>query len=385
MYRPKAKRCILPLLLVIALLFPAAAWAASPPAAFEGAAAVELERNIPAFKAEDFAAEESVKYSALDSLGRAGAATACVSRASLPTEPRADSVSKLPVGWVTARYEDENGESRYLYCLCHVLSPTLGGDASSPENVFTGTRWLRDEGMRPFEDKIADYITRTENHVLYRVTPVYEGSDPVPFGVQLEARSVEDAGRGISFNVFVYNIQPGVSIEYSTGESVDDFETVVTVSAKALLDEHNAPLPSPMVAPQHASFLALSGESGTAATASAVPQNAPSAYVPQTVYIPDNGRYDQTYHSTASCGGMEDMAEREFDAVKRLYAPCAVCWVTPEYNFLLSVYYGRAVAEVRQQTQSQAGSAGADNHIALGNKKENPFSKCMENLSSVKI
>ena len=96
------------------------------------------------------------------------------------------------------------------------------------------------------------------------------------------------------------------------------------------------------------------------AIASAVPQNAPSAYVPQTVYIPDNGRYDQTYHSTASCGGMEDMAEREFDAVKRLYAPCAVCWVTPEYDFLLSVYYGRAVAEVRQQTQSQAGSAGAD-------------------------
>ena len=202
-YKTKLSRGILPLLLVIALLFPQSAFAAVPGIPdFDGAAVTELNRNVPALVSEDNDMREHITYSSLDALGRPGPVTACLSSASLPTGLRSDDVGAMPVGWVTARYEDG-----YLYSLCHLLSPALGGDASAAENVFTGTRYLQNESMRPFEDRIADCLARTAYHVLCRVTPVYSGDNLVPDGVQLEALSVEDGGRTVCFNVFLYNIR----------------------------------------------------------------------------------------------------------------------------------------------------------------------------------
>lgn len=275
MYR-KLKSCFLPLLLVTALLFPAGARAAAPAIpAFEGAAAVELNYNIPSFPADSPAQEDYVNYAPLDALGRVGVMTACLSRASLPSGLRADDVRALPVGWVTTRYDDLI-EGGYLYKLCRLLSPALGGDASAPENVFTGTAFLRDEGMRPYEDLIAGCLARTANHVLYRVTPLFEGGDPVPAGLQLEARSVEDGGRSLSFNVFVYNIQPGVDIDYGSGQSMPDASITLSSSAADLIRSRCFPVPADTLAPQHASFDALYEDYANGSGQSAQSQTAPA-------------------------------------------------------------------------------------------------------------
>lgn len=299
MYKTKLSRGILPLLLMIALLLPQSAFAAAPAIpAFDGAAAAELKRNVPTLLAEDIDTQEHVTYSPLDELGRPGPVTACLGRASLPTGLRSDDVSALPVGWVTARYADG-----YLYSLCHLLSPALGGDASAAENVFTGTRYLQNESMRPFEDRIADYLARTQNHVLYRATPVYSGDNLVPDGVQLEALSVEDGGKSVCFNVFLYNIQPGVVIDYRTGESAQNASTAVSFTAKDLLALHLFPEPSEMLAPQHASFDALSeafiNSSGIATS---------HLSTKMLLWVSKTG---DKYHSVNPCGNMDSDGARQ--------------------------------------------------------------------------
>ena len=334
MYKTKLSRGILPLLLMIALLLPQSAFAAAPAIpAFDGAAAAELKRNVPTLLAEDIDTQEHVTYSPLDELGRPGPVTACLGRASLPTGLRSDDVSALPVGWVTVRYEDG-----YLYSLCHLLSPALGGDASAAENVFTGTRYLQNESMRPFEDRIADYLARTQNHVLYRATPVYSGDNLVPDGVQLEALSVEDGGKSVCFNVFLYNIQPGVVIDYRTGESARDASVAVEFTAKELLALHLFPEPSEMLAPQYGSFDALSQEYQKDNPAASSQTQA--TFIPTTVYIPNNGDPDQKYHSTSTCSDMSSPAARSFASVSRKYEPCPKCWSEAEYRYLMSIYQG---------------------------------------------
>lgn len=336
--RMKLSRGILPLLLAIALLFPQSAFAAGPGIPdYDGAAATELKRNVPSLAAEDIDAREHVTYSPLDALGRPGPVTACLGRASLPSGLRSDDVGALPVGWVTVRYADG-----YLYSLCHLLSPALGGDASAAENVFTGTRYLQNESMRLYEDRIADCLARTAYHVLYRATPVYSGDNLVAEGVQLEALSVEDGGRTVCFNVFLYNIQPGVTIDYRTGESVQDAEMTVEFTAKELLALHLFPEPPQMLAPQHGSFDALSEEYQKNTPAASVQTQ--STFIPTTVYIPNNGDPDQKYHATSTCSDMNSPAARTFDSVKTKYEPCPKCWSEAEYRYLMSVYQGTASA-----------------------------------------
>ena len=253
----KIRKCLLPLLVIIALLFPCGAYALSPAALdFSGAAVIEMNRNVPAFLPAEIAAEDFVSYSELDALGRAGQAIACVSRSALPTELRADSDELLPVGWMRTRY-DGVIDGRWLYNVCHVISPALSGSGSDPRNIFTGTRCLHTEGMRLFEERIIDYITRTANHVMYRVTPVYRDNNLLPTGVQMEAYSVEDAGRTISFNVFLYNIQPGIAIDYRDGNSRLDETVELTFSAAQFLRSQDLPAPSEMVPPEVGSFIAL--------------------------------------------------------------------------------------------------------------------------------
>lgn len=316
------KKCILPLLLILALLFPASAWAAPAVPAFNGAAAIELNRNVPAFSPEEISAEDFVAYSELDALGRAGRATVCVSRDALSDAPRADNEELLPVGWSTARYEDLI-DGRWLYSVCNVIAPSLSGDASDPRNAFTGTRCLHLEGMKVFEDRIADYISRTTNHVLLRVTPVYRGKDLVPTGVQMEACSVEDAGRTISFNVFLYNIQPGISIDYSDGTSRKDAAVELSSTAAELLRSHDFPAPSEIAAPSVKSFSALYDQRYKEETSGTQTQTQQQQQTSRTVYIPEND--DGIYHLIPNCGNMNSAAVRrmtENDAIASGHTLC---------------------------------------------------------------
>ena len=230
-------KVILPLLLMLSLLVPSSAYAAPDIPEFGGAAAIELSGFVPAFSPDDFTGEDYIRYSELDALGRPGPATACLSSASRPVELRAESSAYLPVGWESVRYDDVIDEG-YLYCLCQLISPTLSGSGPDARNVFTGTRYLRAEGLRPFEDLVAAFVSRTAYHILYRATPVYHGDELVPYGVQLEAYSAEDAGRTLSLNVFLYNVQPGVTIDYRSGKSAQSPSVEVTSAAGDILHLH---------------------------------------------------------------------------------------------------------------------------------------------------
>lgn len=174
--------------------------------------------NQPAFTEEEKKSTEAFeKYSELDGLGRCGIAYANICRELMPTEKRGEIGRVKPSGWHTVKYDVVDG--KYLYNRCHLIGFQLAGENANEKNLITGTRYLNVDGMLPFEDEVADYVKENNHHVLYRVTPVYEGDNLLAEGVQMEAYSVEDKGKGICFNVFVYNVQPGVAINYANGES----------------------------------------------------------------------------------------------------------------------------------------------------------------------
>lgn len=188
--------------------------------AFSGEPYVVLYDNEPGFTADDLDTDAYEFYSDLDRLNRCGYVMACVGPETTPTEERGSIGQVKPTGWQTVKYDFVDG--KYLYNRCHLIGYQLTGENANERNLITGTRYLNIEGMLPFENMIADYIKETGNHVLYRVTPVFEGEYLVAKGVQMEAKSVEDDGEGICFHVFAYNNQPGVIIDYATGESVLD-------------------------------------------------------------------------------------------------------------------------------------------------------------------
>lgn len=184
---------------------------------YSGQPYVTLEENQPDFTLEDFTLDPFETYSRLDYLGRCGPACANVCIDTMPTEER-ESISEVePTGWVNRPYDFVDGE--YLYNRCHLIGFQLTGENANERNLITGTRYMNVEGMLPFENLVADYVASTGNHVLYRVSPVFEGDNLVASGVQMEAISVEDEGEGVCFNVYVYNVQPGVVIDYATGEN----------------------------------------------------------------------------------------------------------------------------------------------------------------------
>ena len=176
-----------------------------------------LADNVPAFTEQDLTAQSYEQYSPLDSLGRCGQAMACVGQDLMPTEERGAIGQVKPTGWHTVKYDSVDG--KYLYNRCHLIGYQLSGENANERNLITGTRYLNVTGMLPFENMVADYVKETNNHVLYRVTPQFDGDDLLAKGVELEALSVEDQGEGISVHVFCYNVQPGVEIDYATGES----------------------------------------------------------------------------------------------------------------------------------------------------------------------
>lgn len=184
---------------------------------YSGEAYIEINNNIPNFKESDYTTEAFENYSELDDYGRCGVAYANICKEIMPKkgEKRGDISNVKPTGWKQKKY---NGE--YLYNRCHLIGYQLSDENDNELNLITGTRYFNVTGMLPFENKVAEYIKENENnHVLYRVTPVFEEENLLASGVEIEAYSVEDNGKGICFNVYVYNIQPGITINYLTGES----------------------------------------------------------------------------------------------------------------------------------------------------------------------
>ena len=191
--------------------------------AYAGEPYVAIDDNVPDLDLSDAADGSFETYSDLDELGRCGVAYSNIGQDLMPTEDRGDISEVQPTGWVQAQYDIVSGGS--LYNRCHLVGFQLTGENANKENLITGTRYLNTEGMLPFENMVADYIKETGNHVLYRVTPVFEGDDLVASGVRMEAMSVEDEGEGILFDVYCYNVQPGIAIDYATGESWLEGET----------------------------------------------------------------------------------------------------------------------------------------------------------------
>lgn len=178
----------------------------------------EMNGGIPYFSSEEIVSERYTVYSELDGLGRCGKACACLDSTAMPTEERGEIGMIRPSGWHTVRY-NEIIEDRYLYNRCHLIAYMLTGENANPMNLITGTRYMNVSGMLPFESMTASYLIDSGNHVMYRVTPVFVGNELVARGVLMEAYSVEDSGKGLQFNVFVYNVQPGIEIDYLTGDS----------------------------------------------------------------------------------------------------------------------------------------------------------------------
>lgn len=186
---------------------------------YSGKAYVTVNGGVPNFTEADLVTQSYETYGALDTLGRCTVCIASIGVDLMPTEDRESISSVTPSGWINKEYDKNLVDGRYVYNRCHLIGFQLTGENANRENLITGTRYLNIEGMLPFENMIASYVKETENHVLFRVTPVFDGDNLVASGVLMEAKSVEDDGDGICFAVFAYNVQPGIAIDYKTGDN----------------------------------------------------------------------------------------------------------------------------------------------------------------------
>ena len=188
--------------------------------AYSGSPYIEINNNIPFFTEEEKQLGEYEVYSELDSLGRCGVAFANLTEEMMPDYDRKSLISVTPTGWINEKYDFIDGG--YLYNRCHLIGFQLTGQGANPQNLITGTRYFNVEGMLPFENRVANYLWLSHNHVLYRVTPIFNEKNLLASGVEIEGWSIEDSGENICFNVFVYNVQPGIIIDYKTGNSYLD-------------------------------------------------------------------------------------------------------------------------------------------------------------------
>ena len=205
--------------------------------AYDGKPYVVINDNDPDFTDADMTTTSFESYGELDGLGRCTTAFANIGKDLMPAEKRGSIGEVKPTGWQTAKYDNVDG--KYLYNRCHLIGYQLTGENANEKNLITGTRYLNVDGMLPFENMVADYIKETNNHVLYRVTPVFSGDNLVASGVQMEAESVEDNGDGILFNVYCFNAQPGIAIDYATGNSHQDDSVVADASKSTTAAEAN--------------------------------------------------------------------------------------------------------------------------------------------------
>jgi len=218
-------------------------------APYAGCPYVVINNNIPYFSESDLTTDSFELYSDLDELGRCGVAYANISIDMMPTEERGEIGQVKPTGWHTVKYDNIDG--KYLYNRCHLIGYQLAGENTNENNLITGTRYLNVEGMLPFENMVTDYINETGNHVLYRITPIFEGDNLLASGVLMEAQSVEDNGDGILFCVYVYNVQPDIIIDYTTGESclIPSIQILTPPPAPTAIPTP-APIPEPTPEPR---------------------------------------------------------------------------------------------------------------------------------------
>lgn len=209
--------------------------------AYSGTPYTEVNGNQPYFTEEELTTQSFETYSELDSLGRCGVAYANVGQDLMPTEPRGEIGAVKPTGWHLVKYDNVDG--KYLYNRCHLIAYMLAAENANPQNLITGTRYLNVQGMLPFETKVCDYIKNTGNHVLYRVTPIFDGDNLLADGVLMEAYSVEDVGEGIEFCVFAYNVQPGIGIDYATGDNWAEGSGTYQSTVASVAEE--TPVPQP--------------------------------------------------------------------------------------------------------------------------------------------
>lgn len=209
--------------------------------AYSGTPYTEVNGNQPYFTEEELTTQSFETYSELDSLGRCGMAYANVGQDLMPTEPRGEIGAVKPSGWHLVKYDNVDG--KYLYNRCHLIAYMLAAENANPQNLITGTRYLNVQGMLPFETKVCDYVKNTGNHVLYRVTPIFDGDNLLADGVLMEAYSVEDAGEGICFCVFAYNVQPGIGIDYATGDNWAESSGTYQSTEASVAEE--TPVPQP--------------------------------------------------------------------------------------------------------------------------------------------
>ena len=268
---------------------------------YDGEPYVVIDDNEPNFTEEELQPEAYETYGTLDALGRCSTAEASIGEELMPTEKRGAIGKVKPTGWHTVKYDMVEG--KYLYNRCHLIGYQLTAENANEENLITGTRYMNTEGMLPFENMVADYIKETGNHVMYRVTPVFEGENLVASGVQMEAESVEDQGADLSFNVYVYNVQPGVEIDYKTGESW----------------EANELLPASK----------NSDKAGNAVSGTASDKDSSDPVSEQTYILNTSSK---KFHRE-SCSGVKSMKEKNkkiytgkrAEVIEQGYAPCGNC------------------------------------------------------------
>lgn len=260
--------------------------------AYSGTAYTVVNGNQPNFSAAELTTKGYEKYSSLDSLGRCGAALASCGTEIMPgaNEERGSISSVKPTGWVQAKYSGISGG--YLWNRCHLIGWQLSAENANKQNLITGTRYMNIDGMLPFENMVADYIKETGNHVAYRITPIFEGNNLVCSGVQMEAYSIEDEGDGICFNVYCYNVQPGITINYATGESSG---------------------PSSETTETQSSTTGQNSSSNDSQTSSS-----------EMVWIPKSGK---KYHSNSGCSNMKNPSQvTKEEAEDQGYEPCKKCY-----------------------------------------------------------
>lgn len=277
--------------------------------------------NNPSFSATDKKNKTAFeRYSPLDSLGRCGVAYANVCREIMPTAERGAIGSVKPSGWHTVKYDCVDG--KYLYNRCHLIGYQLSAENANTRNLITGTRYLNIKGMLPFENMVADYVKETNNHVLYRVTPVFVGSELVCRGVQIEAYSVEDNGDGICFNVYCFNVQPGVTINYADGSSALGNTTPTTkTTTKTAVKTTAKPTPATTKSTTKATTQKPSTAAPTTKKTTQAPPSPPAQS--STVYITDTG---SKYHEWGCSSLSKSCHEISLDdAIAAGYTPCARC------------------------------------------------------------
>ncbi len=290
---------------------------------YSGKAYSVINNNVPAFPDDDmYCLSPFEKYNSLDSLGRCGFAYANVCKETMPTKPREKIETINPSGWQTVKYDTV--DSKQLYNRCLLIGYQLSAENSNNRDIITGTRYLTVNGILPFENTVADYVKRTGNHVLYRVTPIFVGKELVARGVQIEAYSVEDNGTGICFNVYCYNIQPGVTINYADGSSVlGDKQTgkaTTKVTAKAntkATTKATAKVTTKATTKRTTKATTKATTKKTTKATTRVNNNNS-----QTVYITDTG---SKYHR-AGCRHLKSSHPiSKADAINAGYTPCGTC------------------------------------------------------------